>query len=181
MTPGDPEKDKEIEDNGKSVLEINKEKLLSDQEYQDCLRKIKNLKSESRNLKVKDYNTVDADIKKLDEEALRLYDQIRENNNDMDRIADNLKIDKKFVERVKEHLFFDEHKLYQGFQRFAPDKNIAESWNRLVDNSYLNGDLELFLHEFAESKLTEAFPTRANSELHSYVDTIHNWTTELLH
>ncbi len=182
LNPEDPEKNKNSEKLAEPEITKKFEgQLTQDKDYMDCLERIKEIKKEVPDLKVKDHINIDADIQALDREASQLYEQVRADKVDIEKVSENLRIEKKWVERVKEHVFYNKHNLDEGLNRFAPDKNIAESWERLVNNSFGKGDLEWFMHEFAESKLTENFPELTNRELHTYVDGIHNWRCELFH
>lgn len=111
----------------------------------------------------------------LETEASKLYDKIRNNKLDIEKISENLNINKKNIERIKNHIFRNQHKLDNGIDKFRPDKNIAEAWQRLYEGNFYQSDLVWFMHELAESILEQAFKEKPLREIHNYVNKTHNW------
>lgn len=97
-----------------------------------------------------------ADPSKLADEA---YDAIRASRTDVDAIARNTGYKPENVQKVKDHVFNDEHLLdryvEQGIpatrQRFDSNIDIADSWNRLENGTHNAGDISLMKHETAEA------------------------------
>jgi hypothetical protein len=123
------------------------------------------------NLLVKDYA-------KLEKIATQKYEYIRGTLNDINIIAKNTGIDVDIIKKIKEHIFFRKHILWDGIKKFPPDLDMANAWERLVANTFVKSDLELLKHEFAESILM------GNCEVpwrnaHDITDTIYNWTQYL--
>lgn len=177
--PEEKEKAKQNPQNKKSTNEYE-DKLKNNNEYKECLQKLNEIKKELSDKKVEDYFNVNCDWEKVDIEANKLYEQIRNNPNDIQKVANNLKILEKYAQQVKDHIFYKKHQLDHGIDNFYPDKNIGEAWQRLVSNKYVKSDLEWFLHELAESSLTNEFPNCNQRDIHSYVMGIHNWEAMLI-
>jgi hypothetical protein len=180
LTPEDPEKGKErvgvVDKQGKNK-EFS-ECLKNDKEYNDTLGHLEQLKKESPDQKINDRAPRDCDFKqfeKLEKECLDQYEQIRIDEVGINKVMENLKINKEVVQRVKDHVFNNTHKLRDGIGKFDPDINIADAWRRIVDNKFTKTDIEWFLHEFAEAKVEQYFPESTYREIHDYIDTLHNW------
>ncbi|GAA0831069.1 hypothetical protein K8O84_24830 [Cupriavidus pauculus] len=60
------------------------------------------------------------------------YANIRGDATDIGKIAANTGWSEARIGTVKEHLFFNEHKLDSGFARFDADPDIVNAWNRLA-------------------------------------------------
>ncbi len=156
--------------------------ILNDKEYQEINQKLNKLKEEAPNMKMQDHETGIFEVKewdRLEQESTAQYNNIRADLNDIDKVCENLGLEKNIVQKVKDHVFYNRHQLDSGIERFDPNLNIAESWKRISNNKYVRSDLEWFLHEFAESKIEAAFPKVSHRNAHDYVNTIHNWS-ELL-
>jgi hypothetical protein len=87
------------------------------------------------------------------------YDAIRASNSDVAAISKNTAIKPKNIQKVKDHLFHEEHLLdrYADYgvpaemQRFDSDLGIANAWKRLENNNFTPEDVQLLRHETAES------------------------------
>ncbi|HEV2600958.1 MAG TPA: hypothetical protein VGT41_01540 [Candidatus Babeliales bacterium] len=102
------------------------------------------------------------------------YASIREAMNDINRVSKNTGLSQNIIRKIKEHVFFDEHILSNGIKRFAPDLDIAEAWNRLVDNKFVQADLTWLLHEYAESILMKGQQMDWRSA-HGIINQFYNW------
>ena len=86
------------------------------------------------------------------------YDAIRSSDTDVDAIAANTGIKPENIQKVKDHLFNDEHVLdrYVDYgipaetKRFDSDIKIAEAWKRLESGNHTDADIQLLKHETAE-------------------------------
>lgn len=171
----DPQNEKK-EANKKEKFGVS---LQTDKEYSDCLEKINEIKKGTPDIKIKDHETLDVNYQKLETKASKLYESIRNDYSDIEKVSSNLRIDKNYTERVKDYVFFKRHNLRDGYRRLDPSLNIAEGWKRLADNNYSKTDLEWFLHEFAESRLSEKYIDAGHDEIHSFVSNIHDWVAML--
>ena len=99
--------------------------------------------------------------------AQRMYEEIRHRTTDIDKIAENTPFTAKAIGEIKQHLFFAEHRFEDGrVERFYPDKEQADAWDRLSQGKGNDLDLMLLKHEYVE--LTQM-------RLHGYVyETAHD-------
>jgi hypothetical protein len=95
------------------------------------------------------------------EPADKAYELIRESTTDVSSIAQHTGIKASNIQKVKDHLFYQEHLLDRyvdlgipaEMQRFDSDMAIAKIWKRLENGTYTPNDLQLLRHEAAESYL----------------------------
>ncbi|HEV2601343.1 MAG TPA: hypothetical protein VGT41_03530 [Candidatus Babeliales bacterium] len=113
-------------------------------------------------------------IEAIEAKAESLYALIRETANDINRVSENTGLSQKIVKKVKEHVFFDEHILFNEIKRFAPDIDMAEAWTRLADNKFVQADLSWLLHEYAESILMKGQQMNWRSA-HDIINQFYNW------
>ena len=93
-----------------------------------------------------------------DQLAGKLYGDIRKSETDIDQVAANLGYKRKNVQRVKDHVFNDEHRLDsyahlgepEEVKQFDPDLQQALAWMRLQEGTHTPEDLVWMKHEFAE-------------------------------
>ena len=91
--------------------------------------------------------------------ADELYDAIRADKTDVAEIAKNTGIKPQNIQKVKDHLFYNEHLLDryadQGepavMARFDSDLGIAKAWERLRAGNFTDADMQLLRHEAAEA------------------------------
>lgn len=88
-----------------------------------------------------------------EEHAARYYGLVRSMKTDCARIAANTGFREKNIRRVKDHIFYEEHELYDGeVGRFEPSYYMARSWQRLIEGKSIEErDIILLNHEFLES------------------------------
>jgi len=87
------------------------------------------------------------------------YDAIRASTIDIATIAKNTGIKTKNIQKVKQHIFHDEHLLdrYVDYgvpaemRRFDSDLGIANAWKRLENGTHTENDIKLLKHEIAEA------------------------------
>jgi hypothetical protein len=82
------------------------------------------------------------------------YEEIRKRSSDISTIASNI-VDstgftQKAIQEIKNHLFINEHILNGKMQRFAPEYQQAQAWQRLIDGDYKESDIVLLKHEYVE-------------------------------
>ncbi len=84
--------------------------------------------------------------------AIRYYGLVRSMTNDCRRIAQNTGYRKQDIERIKNHVFYEQHELEDGLCTFDPDYEMAQSWQRLIEGVNIQKrDIVLLHHEFLES------------------------------
>ncbi len=97
-----------------------------------------------------------ADPSKIADKA---YDSIRANNTDVVSISKNTGFKPENIQKVKDHLFNNEHVLDRyvdlgvspTVQRFDSNIDIANSWRRLENGAQTPKDIQLLKHETAEA------------------------------
>ena len=96
-----------------------------------------------------------SDFKRMDAHAERYYEEIRKRTSDVVAIAKNTGFSVVDVETIKRHIFFDTHDLGAEIPlKFAPDYDMAVSWQRLVEGKDIKEmDIVLLNHEITETKL----------------------------
>lgn len=100
-----------------------------------------------------------ADYHKLEKESAEIYNKIRfSDNSDALRISQNTNFPLYRIERIKNHVFKNEHILYDGkIGLFDPDMDMAIAWERLQTSKFKPSDIDLLNHEYFESKFEKLF------------------------
>jgi len=117
------------------------------------------------------------DVARLNEHAERYYDEIRKRTSDISAIAKNTGFAVADVEKIKQHVFFNEYVLDGGGpRRFDPNYDMAVSWQRLIEGKDIREmDVVLLNHERLEYTLmTERHLTYA--EAHVLAEREYNYT-----
>lgn len=111
----------------------------------------------------------------LDSEAAKAYDAIRNSTDDIATISKQTGIPEWKVERIKNHVFNNEHVLRYGTGKFNPDIEISDAWKRLQDGNYTQSDLDLLNHEYYEHRFEEYFGTDYDVAHNRTVETGRTW------
>ena len=90
--------------------------------------------------------------------ANQIYDSIRESDTDICDIAENLGFKADNIKNVKDHVFYQKHKLDQyvslgeasEYKRFDPYIQQALAWKRLETGTHTQDDITWIKHECAE-------------------------------
>ena len=92
------------------------------------------------------------DSKRARKHAAVYYESVRHMTTDCERIAAHTGFREQDIRVIKNHVFIEEHDLYTGRQRFTPDYEMAQSWQRLIDGRNIQErDIVLLNHEYIES------------------------------
>ncbi len=85
------------------------------------------------------------------------YNAVRKMKTDVLHIAQNTGIDENTVAAIKQYVFMDKHELSTGFEHFAPDYEMAQSWQRLIQGgkAIKEQDIVLLQHEKMEMELMQ--------------------------
>ena len=98
----------------------------------------------------------------LHEEAKALadahYERIRNSKDDVAKIAANTGLKPHNIQKVKDHVFYNEHILDKytapnevpEIKRFDSDLDQAQAWKRLEEGNYTPEDITWMKHEMAE-------------------------------
>jgi len=95
------------------------------------------------------------DWSRMDAHARMFYEQIRKRKTDIASIAKNTGFDVDDIQKIKEHIFFNEYDLGdESPSRFDPIYDIAVSWQRLIGGGDIKEmDIILLHHELMEYRL----------------------------
>lgn len=74
-------------------------------------------------------------------------------------MAKNTGMNEFHIEKIKNHIFYNNHELRQGAARFDADPLIADAWRRLESGTFNQMDIQLLNHELFESKFEGIFKT----------------------
>lgn len=99
------------------------------------------------------------DFTRWEQYAPEAYDAIRQATDDVGQISRNTGLPEYRIQRIKNHLFYREHQLYERVSRFDPDPDIADAWDRLRQGEHNAEDLRLLEHEYFESRFEGIFHT----------------------
>lgn len=98
---------------------------------------------------------------------------------DSEIIANNTGFSVKDIQTIRSHVFFEKHNLDVGYQRFAPDYDMAVAWRRLQNGNFLPRDITLLNHELLESQLEKMYNLSAR-EAHERTQETYNWVDQLM-
>lgn len=127
--------------------------------------------SGGKNYKVS--HDADEKTRKAAEEYRRISRQY-----DADIIAKNTGFTENEIIQIKRHIFFDKHKLYEGYGMLAPDYDMAVAWKRMKEGRPEERDILLLKHEKLESELEKKYNLTL-SEAHARAQEIYNWEKAL--
>jgi hypothetical protein len=113
-------------------------------------------------------------------DALNKYELFRNMSSDIEQISKHTQLPKSIIEKIKDHLFKNEHIILERYstveiiKKFDPDIDIALTWERLCENTYVDSDLEFLKHEYLESLLMGKCEVEY-FEAHDLVNCIFDW------
>ena len=109
-----------------------------------------------------------------EKEADKEYDLIRKQD-DIAAIATHTGFSAEEILQIKNHVFFDNHVLYDGeIGRCFPSYDMAVAWQRLARGEGIDRDILLLRHELLEDQYEKQY----NSDLeaaHHYSDSVYGW------
>ncbi len=91
-------------------------------------------------------------------QTMRL-DMIRSTSDDVVQISHQTGIPEWKIQKIKEHVFYNDHILDDRIGRFDADIDIADAWERLRKGNYNQNDLDLLNHEYYEHRFEKFFDT----------------------
>ncbi len=103
------------------------------------------------------------------------YDAIRLSTTDVENIARHTGIKKRNIQKVKDHVFYEEHLLDRYVDlgdpavmaRFDSDLSQANAWKRLEEGSHTPADMQFLRHEAAESHLMRRWNDPSYNRAHN--------------
>ena len=102
---------------------------------------------------------LDKSPEEQDAYAKRAYEEIRKKDekSDIQKVAKSSGLKKSEVRKVRNHLFFEKHKLSKGFVRFDESAEIANAWEALEQGRPSELDIILIKHELEELTIMEKY------------------------
>lgn len=110
---------------------------------------------------------------KRDEQAKKAYKEIAEADN-VQKIAEVSGFSTEEVQQIKNHVFVNEHILYDNIGRFFPNYNMAVAFKRLENGTPEERDILLLKHELLESQCEKKYKLTA-SEAHAMATQKYDW------
>jgi RHS repeat-associated protein len=112
---------------------------------------------------------------KLEKLAKKAYNEIAQSTADVSKIAKNTGMNEQRIQRIKDHLFNNEHILDDGIRKFDPDPDIAIAWKRMENGSFNQNDIDLLNHELFESKFEGIYKTNYRTAHDAALESGRNW------
>lgn len=162
---------------------VEAEKILAESNDLKELNKITN--SLEQKVKIDKYESIEngtleiKEFEKISKRADNLYNEIRNNTEDINSIHQSTGISKDILTCVKDHVFYSVHRTHEGISRFDPNIDMASAWLRLKEGNYAKSDLLWLKHEYAESLIMRGTVIRWR-EAHDFVNTYYNWDKIIL-
>ncbi|HZW60743.1 MAG TPA: hypothetical protein VFF04_00810 [Candidatus Babeliales bacterium] len=88
---------------------------------------------------------------KAEEWVAQKYEDVRKCMDDIKKVSKNTKWDEGKIKQIKDHVFYNKHKLDSGVRRFDPDAEMASAWDRLANGDFTQNDIRWLEHEYCES------------------------------
>ena len=115
---------------------------------------------------------------RAEEHAARYYGLVRSMKTDCKNIAENTGFREQDIQRIKNHVFYEEHNLDGETRRFFPSYFMSQSWQRLIEGRNIEKeDIILLNHEFLESILMAE--GLSADEAHDRTQEIYNYSAAL--
>lgn len=116
---------------------------------------------------------------KAESQAEMFYKKMRVINDDIVAISKNTGIAQSTIEKIKSHIFTNNHNLRDGIKKFAADMDMAKAWQRLMDGNFVKSDVILLEHELLEALLEAESGHLELAHIHSAVEEFCNWRKTL--
>jgi hypothetical protein len=115
-----------------------------------------------------------------DNEAQAFYNEIRNSSSNADvvQISKNTGIPEYRIQRIKDHVFINQHDLGERVSQFDPYIEIADAWNRLLNGNFVEQDIRLLQHEYFESRFESLFKTNYTTAHKAANDSGRTWDPE---
>lgn len=114
-----------------------------------------------------------------EEESETYYQSIRNRKDDILKIAENTSLPLKMIDKIKNHVFYDKHILYDGSLGYLDaDYDIGVAWQRLINGNYKDRDKLLLEHEYLECNLEKRY-NLTNKQAHDITIRKYDWHSKL--
>lgn len=124
----------------------------------------------------------DPNFEKRDKHAELYYESVRKRNKqeEISTIANNTGFNVKTIEKVYDHIFINKYELDNGIENFAPDYDMAQSWQRLREGKNIKEhDIIMIKHERLEYELMNRY-NKKYREAHNLTETRYNYMSALI-
>ena len=146
-------------------------------EYQSFMKRVEELKKIVPDTRyVQNVEVTLEQWAKTEAKAKDLFEQIRQNSNDIALISKNTGITEDVLTKIKSHIFYEEHVLKLSTKLFDADLDMAEAWGRLVQGNFVQSDLLWLQHELAESIIMRG-KIVSYDIAHAIVDKYFDWAS----
>lgn len=123
------------------------------------------------------YYKVGPEAPMKERKAARAYEKYSRVDDSV-RIANNTGFTVEQIQSVRSHIFFEKHDLYEGYDRFAPDYDMAVAWKRLREGNYLPRDITLLNHELLERQIEREYNLNIE-EAHARASEVYDWASQV--
>jgi hypothetical protein len=114
------------------------------------------------------------EFRKIQETTTSLYHIARSTDKDIDEICKHTEINREIITRIKAHLFYQEHRFFDGVRRFDPDCEVMMVWTRLMSNEFVKSDLLFLQHVYVESLVANGTEV-SYEEADTAANKLYNW------
>jgi hypothetical protein len=124
---------------------------------------------------------LDRNSKEANEHAELYYEEIRNRKAEPEikKIAQNTGFTDNQIEKIRNHLFFDDIKFDDGrIERFSSDYDQSQAWQRLIEGKQTDDDILLLKHELRELEYMQSNGS-SYEEAHNYANKKYNWSKTL--
>ena len=97
---------------------------------------------------------------------------------DIDAVAASSGMTREEIREIRRHIFFEKHKLHEGYGLLHPDYDMAVAWKRLSEGRPEERDVLLLKHELLESRLEKEY-NLSIAEAHKRAKATYNWEKAL--
>lgn len=111
-----------------------------------------------------------------EKEATAYYNSIRERSDDIAKISRSTGYSERFIQNVKEHVFFNTHRMSGMTSRFFADYDIAIAWQRMINGEHTSRDLLLLRHEHLERAVEKRY-NLSYEQAHALAEKKYAWDT----
>ena len=114
------------------------------------------------------------DSQRAQDHAEKYYESVRNRRGDVERIAEHTGFSIGVIKAIKDHVFTNEHRFADGrIERFTPDYEQSQAWQRLENGSHTEDDIVFLRHELSELRLMQNGVVYETA--HEQANTEFNW------
>ena len=114
---------------------------------------------------------LNSDSERANEHAVMMYETFRNDKWDVGKISKFTGFSEDELREIKEYLFNNPD--------FLPDYDIAQSWDRLRKDNFIEADFILLKHELYEMQIKKENPNISHREAHDMANEVYNYSKAL--